>query len=112
VATREGDGTEHNVLGGRGYISNATGWQERELTDDEKSEMNTKMISMIADMQSVRDSLIFKNEKLLELAESKFNITQTVIREELAKADAGDIDVDEMLAKSPVQLPHLRELLK
>jgi len=96
------DGTLYNIKGGKKLVEIDGVWTEQELTAEEKAMVRAKMQRTIEVLRHLRQREIEKKSALYGIVKSYFDVTDSDVQGYLLDADAGQYDLDEIEAKSPI----------
>ncbi|NPE26622.1 hypothetical protein HNV12_01300 [Methanococcoides sp. SA1] len=98
------DGEEFFV--GRGEVVEVVGSEviEREANVEELSEIMDRLEVSVEELRGLREEVLEDNEMLINLAKEKTGFSDEELEDYLRQADEGEIDVDELVSMSPIEV--------
>ncbi len=94
----------------KSYKTDVDGLVKVELSSADKEIAKYQLDRDYAILKSARNVEINKHGTVLAIVKSKFNVTDEIIQETLAKLDSGELNEQQLLEQSPVPIPAIGRL--
>jgi len=86
------------------------GGKKREMTEEEKQIARQKTLRIIKQLKKLRQAEVDKHPKLLQTVKSRFEISDSDIRQAFEDADKGNLDINEAKSKSPIKIASINRI--
>ncbi|MFH0808710.1 MAG: FecR domain-containing protein [archaeon] len=83
---------------------------ERDATPEEIENIRAQMIRAIEDLQALRDEVFENNVLLVKMIKQQTGLSEEKLRDYLRQIDDGDIDLDDLMSKSPIDLEIVKRI--